>query len=655
MWFLCALEDGQEKTRTLLRPGSRYTLGRKDADILPAVIEKTISRKHATLNVEQMTAENVKDIDWKPYVHFHDLGSKFGSSINSVHVEGISLDQGVYLNDGDTLKIGTKTGMFRLSWQPLIICRQALSQADRQKLIAGARTIGANVTQLIRSPYSHLFMSSIQMSFKVARCVAERKPIVSQKWLDTLVNLPDKNYTFPPVTDYLPPIDASCEGPLGVPDFTPNQDRARLFTGKRFIFFDEEQHQQLSPMIEICNGDSALLNVSKADPFDDGLGNDDTIVVDSEKLHETHAGKNIVNALDSFLKRVVTSMEICWAILYCSIDVQCNTKFNLSTPHPDDRTSVPTSSSVDSEPRNTSTKTSSASSSSAISERANTVISSSSSIKQKQPPQNRQASDLPLSKPIEGKPNMDFDLEDFFDQILGDEPSRPPPTAKNASPESSSTIQPPLNRNISDHQDHTSASDELAIEEQGAVVHHDAKKTIDKGKFRMHEPMTSSSYDRTPPSPIDDDIEHSSRRKSKKARTAKNASTTTTTTDPPPAPRKPYILPELENEKADITAGKNYTKVVYTNLVVAPSPPKNDGAHQQQRQQTLPQPSERINYKKFKKAIHPLPRDPLFTVGMVAGFDSDMEVEPAPLAPDIEDDFSEIRIRPNMKRGTMWN
>ncbi|CAO3586920.1 unnamed protein product [Absidia cylindrospora] len=78
MWFLCALQDDQEKSRTLLRPGGIYTLGRKDADILPAVIEKTISRKHASVTVEQMTADNVKDIEWKPYVRFHDLGSKFG-------------------------------------------------------------------------------------------------------------------------------------------------------------------------------------------------------------------------------------------------------------------------------------------------------------------------------------------------------------------------------------------------------------------------------------------------------------------------------------------------------------------------------------------------------------------------------------------------
>ncbi|CAO3586922.1 unnamed protein product [Absidia cylindrospora] len=545
-----------------------------------------------------------------------------------------------------------------------------MSQADRHRLIAGARAIGANVTQQIRSPYSHLFMSSIQMSFKVTRCVAEGKPIVSQKWLDTLANLPDKNYTFPPVDDYLPPIDASCEGPLGIPDFTPNQERARLFTGKRFIFFDEEQYQQLSPMIETCSGESALLNANKADPFEDGLGDDNTIVVDSEKLQETHAGKNIIHALDSFLKRTVTSMEICWAILYCSIDVQCNTKFNLSTPHPGGRTNVPTSSSVSAEPpRNAPTKKSSTRPSSARSEQTNAVIpssssssstiskptnvaipsssSSSSSTKQKHSPQDRQASDLTPLKPIQGKPNMDFDLEDFFDQIVGDEPSRPPPTAKNASPGSSSTTQPLRNLTLSDQQDTPSTSDVIAIEEQETVEHHHAKKTIDKGKSRMHEPMTSSSYDRTtPPPPIDDDMEHSSGRKSKKARTAKNASTTST-----PAPRKPYVLPELENEISDITAGKKYTKVVYTDLVVAPSPPKNVGAQQQQQQQQ--QSPRGINYKKFKKASHPLPSDPLYTVGMVTGFDSDVEA-PAPVAPDIDDDFSEIRIRPNAKRGTMW-
>jgi hypothetical protein len=84
-------------------------------------------------------------------------------------------------------------------------------------------------------------MSNIRISFKLARCLADGKPIISQSWLDALVDQPDTDFKFPPVSDHAPPIDASCHGPHGTPDFTPNPRRAQLFAGKRFIFFEEDQ------------------------------------------------------------------------------------------------------------------------------------------------------------------------------------------------------------------------------------------------------------------------------------------------------------------------------------------------------------------------------------------------------------------------------
>jgi hypothetical protein len=217
-------------------------------------------------------------------------------------------------------------------------------------------------------------------------------------------------------------------------------------------------------------------------------------------------------------------------------------------------------------------------------------------------------------------------LDDFFDQIVGDEPSRPAPTT-NASPEPSISRVPPqttTDNEISDYQNSSSSngnnngnngnnnnsssnnsnisnnnngsnsssnninsnilsSDGVGIDEQ----HDTTKKTINKGKRRMYEPDTPINEDGM----LNDDVESSSTgRKSKKPRTGKNTNSTV------PTPRKPFVLPELENENVDITAGKIYTKVVYSALVIAPSPPDNWTAGQQQQRT-----SDGLNYKKFKK------------------------------------------------------
>lgn len=108
-------------------------------------------------------------------------------------------------------------------------------------MISPIDLLGAKITQSVRSPYTHLLMSNIRISFKLARCLADGKPIISQSWLDALVDESDTDFQFPPVSGYAPPIDASCNGPQGIPDFTPNPRRAQLLAGKRFIFFEEDQ------------------------------------------------------------------------------------------------------------------------------------------------------------------------------------------------------------------------------------------------------------------------------------------------------------------------------------------------------------------------------------------------------------------------------
>jgi hypothetical protein len=52
-------------------------------------------------------------------------------------------------------------------------------------------------------------------------------------------------------------------------------------------------------MVGACSGNAVLLNLNKTDPFDEQLGDDNTIVIDCGQLQDTTAGKNVIHALDS--------------------------------------------------------------------------------------------------------------------------------------------------------------------------------------------------------------------------------------------------------------------------------------------------------------------------------------------------------------------
>jgi hypothetical protein len=52
-------------------------------------------------------------------------------------------------------------------------------------------------------------------------------------------------------------------------------------------------------MVDACSGHALLLNLNKTDPFDEQLGDDNTIVIECGNLQDTTAGKNVIHVLDS--------------------------------------------------------------------------------------------------------------------------------------------------------------------------------------------------------------------------------------------------------------------------------------------------------------------------------------------------------------------
>ncbi|CAO3638060.1 unnamed protein product [Cunninghamella echinulata] len=322
MWFLYYIVNNNVNQKVLLRPSRKYTLGRKVCE------DKSISKYHATLKIENITEEYINNIYERAVVTFYD-DSKFGSYVNSKKVEkGESKE--IYLKDGDIIKLGTKFALFKLKWEPLVICRQNLSKDTRLILYNNAADIGAKITQNIGDPFTHLYMDNLQLSYKVIQCLAQAKPIISQKWVDALCNSSDTDFNYPPINpSYLPPIDQSFNDRFGIPDFKPNTNRSKLFKNKIFLFFDEKQHDYVKPLVVAANGICQLYHIEKIDPISECIGSVNKIVIQPKEVNNQMAWNSIVNYLDSFERRVVDEHEIGLAIAYCSMEFYCCTRLDI--------------------------------------------------------------------------------------------------------------------------------------------------------------------------------------------------------------------------------------------------------------------------------------------------------------------------------------
>lgn len=83
-------------------------------------------------------------------------------------------------------------------------------------------------------------------------CLVHGKPIISLAWFDALLEGSKTiEFTWPSTEEYLPPIRKACKN-VKPEQCLPNNDRASLFEGLEFWFFDE--HNVSSDLRLLCPG-----------------------------------------------------------------------------------------------------------------------------------------------------------------------------------------------------------------------------------------------------------------------------------------------------------------------------------------------------------------------------------------------------------------
>lgn len=101
------------------------------------------------------------------------------------------------------------------------------------------RVIGIQLKKEWDGDCTHLFMKEVDDTANFMLCLVHGKPIISLAWFDALLEMSKTiEFTWPPTEEYLPLIRKACKN-VKPEQCLPNKDRASLFEGLEFWFFDE--------------------------------------------------------------------------------------------------------------------------------------------------------------------------------------------------------------------------------------------------------------------------------------------------------------------------------------------------------------------------------------------------------------------------------
>ncbi|KAH8548558.1 hypothetical protein BGW37DRAFT_506646 [Umbelopsis sp. PMI_123] len=339
MWLLNEVKNGHEAgQQRLLCPGRTYTVGRRDSTIT-IEDDKSVSRKHATIIVEETDSEtglqNVLNPSKRSSVTIRDEGAKYGTFVNTAKV---SPNRPHELRDNDLIKFGTLTSLWRLTWFPVVICCSGLRSLEKERIYRAALELDIKISKAwVSDICTHLYMKDIRPTEKALLAIADLCPIISATWIDRIgENKDSTNFHFPPVEEHQPPLNAVCESVAEKPNFLPMPRRKNIFRDTTIYVFSEDQHYRILPLISKCGGDVVKCNFGVS-PWDSQesiqqlIAKDVSSIIlyppsnpgDSYDAYHTR-WKILCAACHRLGERLIAEVEIGWAIVFGTTEAYCN-------------------------------------------------------------------------------------------------------------------------------------------------------------------------------------------------------------------------------------------------------------------------------------------------------------------------------------------
>ncbi|KAK1676485.1 hypothetical protein BDP55DRAFT_550384 [Colletotrichum godetiae] len=305
MWLLETDGNVFEGRRLWLRPGKRYLFGRTDSEPGQlAISHKTISRKHLTIEVDNVSDGDSQHLTRRSTVTIEDLGTKTGTTVDRHKYKG---EKHVVAAASAEIKMGGCPDLFRLTWQPVALTfsfssremqsdpfsrlRVDLEQLDVKLLadyniqhtthvVTKKRNTSKGLQALINGRY--IVADSFVDAIVAAATLSEDDDITASSALET-----DFNGNWPDPLKHLPPRGGEpVERPPSA--YAPDDARLEIFEGYTFIFYDKGQFDNL--LAPITNGKGKAL-FTKVDPKS-------TTVDDFVLYVKTEAGEKGLGSFD---------------------------------------------------------------------------------------------------------------------------------------------------------------------------------------------------------------------------------------------------------------------------------------------------------------------------------------------------------------------
>ncbi|XP_023327330.1 nibrin isoform X2 [Eurytemora carolleeae] len=235
---------------------------------------------------------------------------------------GRALSKPVELKDNDRIRFGTGHSICRLRWLKLEVISSMLK--DPSSVNNWLKEIdNTKIQPRWSETTTHLVMTAIQLSPKVANCLANCVPIVTPEYFRDFIACVKSKQRLPDADNYLPAVSSSeSENMLRNPgvNLRRNLNRKSLFKGKLFLFLAEAQRTEMDLPITLCGGSTQIWN---PDQDMNMLDSDDNLLVRPKSGKTQEVGKGFSSIL-LYLERkgriAVQATGIYLAIVHCNFN-----------------------------------------------------------------------------------------------------------------------------------------------------------------------------------------------------------------------------------------------------------------------------------------------------------------------------------------------
>ncbi|KAK3058054.1 hypothetical protein LTR09_001131 [Extremus antarcticus] len=275
MWLLSCHGDHFAGKRFWLRPGTTHLLGRttgqaENGERIRHIDQKSVSRKHLTIEVVATGAENVTKIFAKSEVKLKD-GSKIGTTINGDKIN----QEEKTLSGGEreakyTIKLGNYEHLFYLTWRPLVFSLSYTGTKTRQPALAAHRekfqqTGVKVVSEYITNVTTHC-VAKKRNTVPVLQALLQGKWLVTDDYVEAVAVLmkrsgptsesvleDDFDANWPKEPRY--PVPPGKEvNPRDEHYLLPKSERSEIFHNFAFVFLSQTQYDQLLPVVTAGGG-----------------------------------------------------------------------------------------------------------------------------------------------------------------------------------------------------------------------------------------------------------------------------------------------------------------------------------------------------------------------------------------------------------------